>query len=430
MRAQQEPTTTEEPRYDSEMLKKVTALAHQLQQRDTQTFTPDEMEEIGAEVGLGRSFIRRALAQLAPAPKPVPETAPLPAGRSGLRRALARLAGQPLKKREIRAATWWSMGWMLPMIGAMLALLVHGGEQLIPLGFFSALGLYLGPGMFFSGLARKDAPADQDAEERAAQALVAAWWGAGWTLPMVGVGLGLWLHWEKAGIPLLFFTGLMLYLGNGVRLSLLSKQESADPELSAQPELSRAKLLEVLFELQHALEAQKQHRAFLSIDVVDSSRMKLEASDLAVEHSFGRLHRWLGDEVRACGGELHSAAGDGMMCLFADETQALRAARRIQEGIHRFNREQNRLGVPFRLRCGVSAGEVAIEPGTPLGSVQSAIIDRAAALQRRAGPGGVVVGSETLAAAQAELGSLIVLPEPAADTPAFAWPGPLPAPGG
>lgn len=427
MGLQHETSTTEEPRYDSEMLKKVTALAQALQHRDEQSFTPREMEEIGVEAGLGRAFIRRALAQLSPAAKPA---AAAPASlRAGRPRGLARLAAQPLKQRQILTATWWATAWMLPMIGALLSLLVQGGANLIPLGFFALLGLYLGPGIFFSLLARKEVQARPDPEETTARALMAAWWGAGWTLPLAGVGLGLLLSSQRAGIPLCAMTGLMLYIGNGVRLSMLARREPGDPARPDQPELSRAKLLEVLFAIQHALEAEKQHRAFLSIDVVDSSRMKLEASDLAVEHSFGQLHRWLAEVVRACGGELHSAAGDGMMCLFSDETQALRAARRIQEGIDRFNREQNRLGTPFGLRCGVSAGEIGMEPGMPLGSVQSAVIDRAAALQRRAEPGGVVVGSEALSAAQAELGSLIVLAEPVAGSPAFLWPG-VPAPRG
>jgi class 3 adenylate cyclase len=280
--------------------------------------------------------------------------------------------------------------------------------------------LYLGPGILLSGLAKVDREARGTLEEAAARALPPAWWGAGWTLPMMAMGLDT----GHRGSPLFFFIGLALYIGAGTFLNFLYRSEpeaDTQPEPSGDPQVSRATLLRMLFELQHALEAQKQHRSFLSIDVVDSSGMKLEASDLAVEHSFGQLHRWLGEVVRACGGELHSAAGDGMMCLFGDEAQAVRAARRIQEGIAGFNAEQNRLPQPFRLRCGVSAGDVAIEPGVPLGAVQSAVIDRAAALQRRAEPGGVVVGSETLAAGQAELGSLVVLPDPVAGGPAFSW---------
>jgi len=53
-----------EPRYDAETLRKVTSLAQRLQISQQETFTAQEMEDIGAEVGVERSFIRRALAHL------------------------------------------------------------------------------------------------------------------------------------------------------------------------------------------------------------------------------------------------------------------------------------------------------------------------------------------------------------------------------
>jgi class 3 adenylate cyclase len=169
------------------------------------------------------------------------------------------------------------------------------------------------------------------------------------------------------------------------------------------------------------LESQKQHRAFLSVDVVGSSEMKRSAPELAVEHSFGQFRRWVEEMARAHGGEVQSAAGDGMMGLFPTDAGAVRAARQLQEGLPRFNAEQNHLSMPFRVRCGVSAGEVAIEEGVPLGHLQSPVIDRAAALQKRAEPGDILVSAEVTAAALAELGRLEALPEPVVGAPAFSW---------
>lgn len=225
-----------------------------------------------------------------------------------------------------------------------------------------------------------------------------------------------------------FFLGWGIYIAGGILLSaLLHAGEEAAP-CAARPSnkpLSRADLLDALFTLQSALEGQKQHRAFLSVDVVGSAAMKAGEPDLAVEYSFGQLQRWIEDTVRGSGGELHSAAGDGVMCIFADDAAALRTARALQTGLPYFNRERNRLSRPFQIRCGASAGDVALDPGVPLGRLHSAVIDRAAQLQKSAAPGDIVVSSELAAAGLIELGALVPTHAAGAE-PAFSW---LEAPG-
>jgi class 3 adenylate cyclase len=122
------------------------------------------------------------------------------------------------------------------------------------------------------------------------------------------------------------------------------------PLPSTKPPVSRPALLNLLLTLQSQLEGQKEHRAFLSVDVVGSSEMKRSASEPAVEHSFGQFRFWVEEVVRSCGGEMQSAAGDGMMAILPTDEQAVRAARRLQEGISQFSAEQNRLPLPFRIR--------------------------------------------------------------------------------
>jgi hypothetical protein len=64
---------------------------------------------------------------------------------------------------------------------------------------------------------------------------------------------------------------------------------------------------------------------------------------------------------------------------------------------------------------------VAIEEGMPLGHVQSAVIDRAAARQKGAAPGDILVGPEMTDAALQELGSLTRLADSICGEPAFSW---------
>src|SRR4051794_20011805 len=109
---QEEPSRgepgVEEPRYDAETLKKVTAPAQELQGRHEQTFTAREIEEIGSEAGLGRAFLRRALAQLTGSPMAAQEASrPRKVSRAPSVRALAAKAAL--------ARAWWSAGWTLPI---------------------------------------------------------------------------------------------------------------------------------------------------------------------------------------------------------------------------------------------------------------------------------------------------------------------------
>jgi class 3 adenylate cyclase len=320
----------EEPRYDTETLGRVTALAQRLQTRQEDTLTVREMETIGAEVGLQPAFIHQALSELTPRTTSV---------------EVRRPASEPTRTRAL-ARAWWASAWTLVL---------------------ASIGLTGGPG--------SEGPASM----------------------------------------IYFFLALGAYIGVGCFLSSLSSTPEPQPA-----RLSRTALLQALFTLQITLEQQKQHRAFLSVDVVGSSDMKRSAPEIAVEYSFGRFRDWVNEIVRASGGEMQSAAGDGMMCVFPDDGSAVRAARLLQEGLQQFNVDENRLPAPFRIRCGISAGDVPVEEGMPLGHLNSLVVDRAAALQKQAAPGDIVVSAEVAPAALRELDSLARLPQ-AADEPAFSW---------
>ena len=56
------------------------------------------------------------------------------------------------------------------------------------------------------------------------------------------------------------------------------------------------------------------------------------------------------------------------MCIFSTDFGAVRSARKLLEELPQFNRKQNLLRTPLQIRCGVSAGEIAIEQGMPLGN--------------------------------------------------------------
>lgn len=341
-----------EPRYDAETLRKVTALAQQLKARQQETLSAREIETIGEEVGLERRFMQQALSQVTAHKR---ETRGI-SDEARLHRLKALMGG------------WWAAGWTIPMI---LVTLTSRLGDLSAAFFFLGWGLYIGLGILLTTLAKTPEEIEDEAQ-----------------------------HGSKKHPP--HFHGT-----------------EAAPAPNRQ--ISRADLLDALFAIQQALELHKQHRAFLSVDVVGSTGMKAGADPLLVEHSFGQFRAWLEEVIRGHAGEMQSAAGDGMMCLFRDEASAIRAARELQIRIGEFNAERNRLGQPFQIRCGITSGTVALEPGVPIGHLNSPILDRAAAIQKRAAPGDIVVGSEVAATALVELGGVAALPELVNGERAFSW---------
>src|SRR5436305_362184 len=104
-----------EPRYDAETLKKVTALAQELQSRHEQTFSAREKEATGA-------------------------------------------GGQALpgRSRALKSA-WWGAAWTIPFVMTMLALTLKLGEAIEPLLFMLGMGSYVGVGVFLSHEAGSEA---------------------------------------------------------------------------------------------------------------------------------------------------------------------------------------------------------------------------------------------------------------------------------
>ncbi len=373
-----------EPRYDRATLEKVVQFAGRLQDQHQESLTAREIEAIGAEVGLQPAFVRQALSHLTVPPTPPTGFSPRP--------------GLPRLPDLSKAQTWARRNWpwlLPPAYFVLLYITPEGGKQdgphvqlavtlllLAPLVASGPLGYMLGKKRAGLGMGFAFAFALY----------------AGYFLSTIGVK-SVTLEQLVGGMALTGVYGLAASGAGVIGAYIRQRQQArAAPRLTTGQEVSRADLLQTLFALQGQLEGQKQHRAFLSIDVAGSSEMKRQASELEVEFSFRKFQQWVEEFIRAQGGEMQAVAGDGMMCLFHTDAAAVRAARELQAGLPQFNVALNRLPTPFRVRCGVSAGEVAIEPGRAIGRLQSAIIDRAANLQKRAQPGGIVLSAEVAAA--------------------------------
>jgi class 3 adenylate cyclase len=378
-----------EPRYDTATLRQVTALAERLKERRLETITAREMEAVGAEVGLSPAFVQQALEQLRDQ-------------RAAPSNALAR-AEETERRVELRATIFClSFPWLL----GLLAYLCRHQVGIVAL-FDPTIWLLVTPILGFL------APKKRVAILSALGLVVAL-------APTLGEGVP---EYTSSNVAIMAAITIPLALGAAKLREWYDPYPSTRRRRLARRPVSRADLLAQLFELQARLEHQKQHRACLSVDVVGSSEMKRSTPELAVEHSFHQFRGWVEEIVLSGGGEVQQAAGDGLLAIFSDDTTALRSARRLQEELAHFNAERNRLPTPFRIRCGVSAGDVAMADGMPLGHVQSPVIDRAAHLQKQGEPNTIMVSSELAGAAMTALGQLTPLPAALDGESAFMWQG-------
>lgn len=156
----------------------------------------------------------------------------------------------------------------------------------------------------------------------------------------------------------------------------------------------RQALVQQLMDIQDRLKQEEMRATFLSLDVVGSTRMKTENDALSVEFTFSEYHRFIEALASRHGGQIHSTAGDGVICVFDEPNHAFDAGRAMLGGLFEFNTFRNRLTSPIELRAGLHTGTVSA-PGNDASRVDFAhVIDMAAHLQKDAEPGTMAVSRE------------------------------------
>lgn len=158
------------------------------------------------------------------------------------------------------------------------------------------------------------------------------------------------------------------------------------------PVEDRQSLLRQLHELREKLHSGEQSMAFLSVDVVGSTRMKQMADPLAVEFTFNEFHHFVERVTERYGGKIHSTAGDGVISAFDSPQQAVSAAKHMQAGLIELNTLRNKLSSPIVVRCGIHSGTIVAPTAGDVTSVNfSDVIDIAASLQKAAAPGAIAI---------------------------------------
>lgn len=158
---------------------------------------------------------------------------------------------------------------------------------------------------------------------------------------------------------------------------------------------SRAELLRLFAETKKKLDSMVRNLAFLSIDVVDSSAMKEGESASLVQLSFNEYKNFVTSKLSANGALKSAWTPDGVMACFPTADKAVKAAKEIVNGLSTFNRERKSIRSDFKVRCGVSAGNVQYDEATPMEEMSDNVIDLAGHMQKHGVPNGVFIPKNT-----------------------------------
>jgi class 3 adenylate cyclase len=179
--------------------------------------------------------------------------------------------------------------------------------------------------------------------------------------------------------------GVGLVIGGAAKLGERTLREK---KIQANDE---ATLVSELLHLQWRLADKPVRVCVMAVDVVQSTKMKESADPLNAEYAFRRYQEWVAWVSARFNGTVDSTAGDGAIVAFAQASDALTAAQALLKDIPRFNREDNKLVAPFRLRIGIHVGDVIADPK----EVQfTRVIDVAAHIEKMAPIGRIAISQD------------------------------------
>lgn len=159
-------------------------------------------------------------------------------------------------------------------------------------------------------------------------------------------------------------------------------------------EAERDKLLREFSKAKQRLEKTKQRLAFLSVDIVGSTRIKVGQDRLLSERLF-REYRYMLEQIfKRYRYRAASWTPDGVMVCFPQSDLGCAAAKELLKKLPEFNQEKNPLDFSIQVRCGLNAGEVYYDGSTPLELLSDRVLDITGHLQKYAHPDSLLVTEE------------------------------------
>jgi class 3 adenylate cyclase/tRNA A-37 threonylcarbamoyl transferase component Bud32 len=179
---------------------------------------------------------------------------------------------------------------------------------------------------------------------------------------------------------------------HGSLAPLESKLERLDPG----DKKSREELVRLMVEAKRELDAMSRYVAFLALDVVGSTNMKVGEDAAFIEHDFKAFKKMV-DGVIAKSHPLKSAwTPDGAMICFDSLDDAVQAAQAMLRRLGEFNAGTRVMQTPFRVRCGINAGEVQYDKATSMEEMSDHVIDVAGHMQKHSDPDTIFVAADLI----------------------------------
>ena len=147
---------------------------------------------------------------------------------------------------------------------------------------------------------------------------------------------------------------------------------------------SRMSLLRDYAAAKRILGEVKKELAFLSVDIVGSTKMKVGEDKIVVEHAFTEYKKFLEHLFREYRAYKVAWTPDGVMSCFPSVEDASTMGRKLLVELDWFNRDVHQLRTEFHVRCGLNAGEVMVPDTKPLEEISDETIDVAGHLQKYA----------------------------------------------
>ena len=170
------------------------------------------------------------------------------------------------------------------------------------------------------------------------------------------------------------------------------KMESLNPDDSK----SREELVRLMAETKKKLDSMTKELAFLAIDVVGSTDMKLGEEKAIVEHDFAQYKKLVEAAIDAENALKSAWTPDGVMICFASVEEAVRAAQRVLTDLQQFNAEVKAMKTQFRVRCGINAGPVHFDRSQRMEEMSDRTIDVAGHMQKYAAADTIFIARQVL----------------------------------
>lgn len=159
---------------------------------------------------------------------------------------------------------------------------------------------------------------------------------------------------------------------------------------------NRQELLKEFVNIKRELEKIGRDLAFLAIDVVDSTGMKVGEDPAVIEHDFNEYHDFVESKFKEHGYIKASWTPDGVMACFNNIEDAVLTAKDIINGLDYFNKHVKEMKRSFAVRCGVNGGFVYFDDAIPLEQISDRTIDIAGHMQKHAPPNKILIAKQII----------------------------------